>query len=186
MATPFSRTIRSLSTDNYYISLVGLGAAILLALIWTHWFITTPIVSYEISEQVYVTSKESLTSLFPSTRGVTKKVQVIRQRIIYAEFQNEAIEKIRSGQAAFVHIFGNSRPISATVVNVIYPTVGSSKGTVVLQASIDAAKPNPFFDGEGGKVQIEVEHITPATFVLRASGLLTETPPLSVSPQKYQ
>ncbi len=184
MATPFSRTIRSLSTDNYYSSLVGLSIAILLALIWTHWFLTAPIVSYEISEQVNVTSKESLTSQFPNTAGGAKRVQVIRQRIIHAEFQNEALEKIRPGQAAFLRLSGISRPISATVINVIYPTIGS-KGTVVLLASIDAAKPNPFIEGEGGKVQIDVEHITPAAFILKASGLLTETPPLSVSPQNW-
>lgn len=184
MATPFSRTIRSLSTDNYYSSLVGLGIAILLALIWTHWFITAPIVSYEISEQVNITSKESLTSQFTNTAGVAKRVQIIRQRIIHAEFKKEALEKIRPGQAAFLRISGISHPISATVINVIYPTIGS-KGTVILLASIDAAKPNPFIEGEGGKVQIDVEHITPAAFILKASGLLTETPPLSVSPQNW-
>ena len=55
--------------------------------------------------------------------------------------------------------------------------------TVVLRAGIDVTAPNPFKEGGGGEVKIEVEHITPAILVLRASGLLTETAPVSYSSQ---
>ncbi len=185
MATPFSRTIRSLQTDNYYTSLAGLLAAIVLAVLWAHWFLTAQITSYEISPDVTMTAEENLISQFPRTGMGAKKVQVIRQRIINAEFGQQALKSIHPGQAAFLRLNGKigkqTGPLPATVINVIQPT-GPKKGTVVLRAEIDAAAPNPFSENEGGEVKIEVEHVTPAALVLRASGLLTETPPLSASP----
>jgi hypothetical protein len=186
MATPFSRTTRSLHTDNYYISLIGLGAAILLAIMWSKWFFTAPITSYEVSQQVYVTGKENFVSQFPETgRGV--RVQLVRRRIIVAEFPQKAIENIHLGQLATIRLKGKigkqTGPIPATVINV-KDAVGLEKGKVELRANINADAPNPFKEGEALNVKIEVEHVTPVTLVLRASGLLTETPPLSVSPQR--
>jgi len=55
------------------------------------------------------------------------------------------------------------------------------KASVELRAEIDTTVPNPFQEGEGGEVKIEIDHVTLAVLMLRASGLLTETPPLSSS-----
>ncbi|MDM8560046.1 hypothetical protein [Candidatus Parabeggiatoa sp. HSG14] len=186
MATPFSRTTRSLDTDNYYISLIGLGIAILLAIVWGNWFFTATITSYEVSQKVYVTDKEDFVSQFPKKgRGV--RVQLVRRRQILAEFPQKAIENIHPGQLAYVRLKGKigkqAGPIPATVTNV-KGAIGLEKGKVELRADINADAQNPFKKGEALNVKIEVEHVTPATLVLRASGLLTDAPSLSVSPQQ--
>jgi len=186
MATPFSRTIRSLQIDNYYISLAGLLVAILLLVMWGYWFFTAKMTFYESSQSVSVTGKEFLTHQFPKMDSQVTRAQVIRERLIIAEFPSESPETIKVGQTAFVRLDGKvgkkTGTIPATVVNVIHP-VGQEEETVVLRAGIDVAAPNPFKEGGGGEVKIEVEHLTPATLVLRASGLLTETAPVSYSSQ---
>jgi hypothetical protein len=186
MATPFSRTIHSLQIDNYYTSLAGLLVAKLLLVMWGYWFFTAKITFFESSQAVSVTGKEFLTHQFPKADSQVIRVQVIRERLIIAEFPSESSETIKVGQAAFIRLDGKvgkkTGIIPATVVNIIHP-VGQEKETVVLRAGIDAAAPNPFKEGRGGEVKIEVEHLTPATLVLRASGLQTETAPVSYSSQ---
>jgi hypothetical protein len=130
MATPFSRTIRSLQIDNYYISLAGLLVAILLLVIWGYWFFTAKIVFYESSQAVSVTGQEFLTHKFPKTDSQIIRAQVIRERLIIAEFPFEPPETIKVGQAAFIRLDGKvgkkTGPIPATVVNIIHP-VGQEK-----------------------------------------------------------
>jgi hypothetical protein len=41
----------------------------------------------------------------------------------------------------------------------------------------------PFQDKLTGRVEVEVEHLSPATLVMRASGQFLDTPPVSLSPQ---
>ena len=184
MATPFSRTIRSLEIDNYYMALTGLLVAILLLIIWGHWFFTARITFYENSQTISVTDKEVLVHKFPKTGTQVIRAQIIRERLITAEFPSDSSETIKAGQSAFVRLDGKigkkTGLIPATVVNV---THGQDKETVILRASIDASAPNPFKKGKGGEVKIEVEQVTPVTLVLRASGLLTETAPISYSSQ---
>ncbi|RKZ88877.1 MAG: hypothetical protein DRR19_12055 [Candidatus Parabeggiatoa sp. nov. 1] len=155
MATPFSRTTRSLQADNNY-SQVGLLVAILLAMMWVHWFLTAEIMSYEVSQALYVTDKEKLRRQFSQDLGA-KRVQTIRNRLVVAEFPPKVMASIHPWQRAFVQLEKRTTLIPATVVNV---SAGPTKGTVELRAEIDAAVPNPFETGEGGEVKIEVENVT--------------------------
>ena len=184
MATPFSRTIRSIQIDTYYLSLAGLLVAIMLAILWGHWFLNAHVTSYEISQNVYVTDKEKIIGKFYQTGDGTMREQFSRQRIIVAGFPKKSFKNIQVGQIAYVMLDGKIgtqiSQIPATVVDVIYKDE-QKQGTVVLQTDIKATAPNPFEEGGGGEVRIEVDYVTPATLVLRASGLLTETAPLSSS-----
>ncbi|MDM8562090.1 hypothetical protein QUF54_01930, partial [Candidatus Marithioploca araucensis] len=106
--------------------------------------------------------------------------ETIRNRLIFAQFPKKTLDKIHTGQRALIRLDRTGKQtIQATVIN-----VEQKKASVELRAEINATVPNPFQKGEGGEVKIEVEHVTPAVLVLRASGLLTETPPLSSS-QRY-
>lgn len=187
MASPFSRTMRSLQTDNFYISLAGLITAIVLAIMWGSWFFMAQVTLHEVSQNVQVTDKESVVTEFPSdAHGVTQRTQSTRRRVVVADFPPEAMETIRPGQVALLRLEGKigkqTGTIPAIVINVTSHPRGG--GLVELLAEIDANAPNPFEEGVGGEVKIEVEYITPAALVMRASGLFVDTPPTSFSPQK--
>lgn len=187
MASPFSQTMRSLQADNFYLTIGGLIVAIVLAVVWGHWFFTAEVTFYETSQSVRVTDKESVVSLFPSDAGgAAQRALNLRRRLVVAEFPPEALESIRSGQMAFLHLEGKvgkqAGAIPAVVANV-FPASQKQKGHIEFIAEIDAEAPNPFEEGVGGEVKVEVDYITPAKLVMRASGLFVDTPPTSSSPQ---
>lgn len=187
MAISFSRSIRSLQYDNNSISLAGLLAAILLAVIWGHWFFTATIVSYETSHEVYVTAQEDAISQFVQEGGASR-IQTTWRRIIIAKFPSAAMTRIQPEQLAWLRLDSQAGkqqgPIPAEVIQVIN-SPGATTGTVILRTKIKANQPHFFEQGQGGEITIEVENTTPAGLVLQASGLLVETPPLSVSPQPH-
>ncbi len=186
MATPFSRTIRSLQNDSNLISIAGLLIAILLTIIWFYWFFTAPIISYEVSQEVYVTDQRDTISWFPSRSAGARRVKTLQRRIIVAKFPAEVMKRIQLDQLALLRLDGKMGkqigPIPAKVVKVI-DSLGTEPGTVELRTEMAADKPDPLEEGQSGKVIIEVENVTPARLILRASGLFATTPPLSVSPQ---
>ncbi len=187
MSSPFSRTMRSLKSDNFYVSLAGLFVAAVLLILWGIWFFTAKVTFYEVSRNVHVTNKESVVTEFPSDmRGVVQRTLATRTRVVMADFPAEAMETIKPGQAALLNLDGKigkqTGAISAIVSNVTYLPQGG--GRIELLAETDANAPNPLEEGIGGEVKIEVEYITPVALVMRASGLFVDTPPTSFSPQK--
>ena len=182
MATPFSHTIHSINIDTHYLSLIGLSSTIILAILWGNWFLTAQITTYETSKKVYVTGKEIMPRHFSQNNNLGIREQITRQRIIVAEFSPESVKNIKEGQIAYIQL--NSRigrqtgSIPATVVDIQHI---KGKDIVVLQAILDSTVPNPYEKGGGGEVKIEVGYVTPATVILNASGLLTDTAPLSSS-----
>ena len=185
MANPFSQTMRSLHTDNFRVSLIGLITAIALGAVWGYWFFTAKVTFYETSKSVHVTNNEAIVTEFPSDRGaVTQRTFSIRRRVVVVRFSPEAMETIRRDQTAFLRLDGKIGKqvgaIPARVTDITYLPQGG--GRVELLAEVKADAPNPFEEGVGGEAKIEVEYVTPVLLVLRASGLLTETAPTSFSP----
>lgn len=181
MATPFSNTLRSLDADQGPWPLTGLITAMLLAAVWGYWLFSAGLVSYESSRALTVSSETRQRSHFP--RGETR-TQTFSRQTLSAQFSPAAATNIHPGQRAFVRWDDTATPVSATVRRVENRPGFGPPGrpiTVILNAETDAAA--AFVPGGAGEVKIEVEHRTPATVILQASGLLTETPPLSVSPQ---
>ncbi len=180
MATPFSHTVRSIKFDNYYFSLAGLLTAIILAIIWGNWFLTAQITYYEDSQKIYVTDKENLLRQFPQTSDAGIREQIIRQRVIVAEFPPNSVKNIKQGQIAYIQLDGQIGQQTGSIIATV-EDMQSIKGReiIILQANIDSTAPNPFEKGGGGKVKIEVGHITPVAMILNASGLLSKTAPLS-------
>ena len=184
MANPFSRTTRAIQVDNFYVSLIGLSVATILALAWGWWFFKSEVTMYETSQAISVTNKESLETQFVDDGPRTK---TFRKRIVTANFQTEALQRIRPGQGALLRLDGRlgkqAGAIPAIVLTVDRPD-GKRLGKVELLTMMDADAPNPFETGIGGEVKVEVEYVTPAILVMRASGMFVDTPPTSYSPQK--
>ncbi|GEM_PF-1628477 len=187
MSTPFSRTIRSLEfeSSNNYLSQIGLLITILLALLWGQWFFTAPMLSYEVSHEVSVTNEEDTIIHIPQDRVGAVRPQLFQKRTIMAKFPSKVIESIQPGQSAFLRLEGKgkSRGAIAVVVAEIMNSSDPETGIVKLHTMIESAKSYPFTGDEQGEISIEYHRGVPAYLVLRASGLLTETPPVSISPQ---
>ena len=145
MATPFSRTLRSLYADNFrgtsWLALLGLLA---LAL-WFSWFFLAQIDLYETSQSATIGTPNKITALFPlSTTG-----------------------HIRPGQTAQVQLDGLPGNIPARVAQADQTLQG-------LQVSLDLqpipGSPVQLQPGLKGTVKIETEKASPAALVLRAIG----------------
>jgi len=184
MATPFSRTTRSLENSNHYLSQIGLSITILLAFLWGHWFFTAPILAYEISHEVSITHEESTTTRIPQNHVGAVRPQLFQSRTLIAVFPPKVMEGIQPGQSAFLRLEGEGKPRGAipAVVAEIIDSPDSEKGLVKLHTLIENDKSYPFTGDERGEISIERQRGVPAHLVLYASGLLTETPPVSVSP----
>jgi len=164
MSIAFSRSMRSLKADSFRPALVGLLVAMALLTAWIAWFFLARITLYETGQIVH------------TTKG----------GIVVAEFPSETLGRIQYGQPALLRLDGTigdqARTIPAIVTNVASQ---SQEGCVEVKlfAPVNATAPVPLQDGLTGQVEIEVEHVSPATFVMRASGQLIDTPPVSLSPQ---
>lgn len=173
MATPFSRTIRSLETEHGSWPMLVLGSAMLLALLWGHWFFSARLISYAVSDEVYVTAREGRLSRFGAPHS-GRRIEYFKEYLIVAKFPPDALASIHAGQKAWLRLAGDEAagPVAAEVV-------GTAQGTAQLRAELPEAVPLI----RVGAVRIETASATPALLVLRASGLLTESPRLSASPQ---
>ena len=169
MAIPFAQSMRSLHADRGTPSLAGLGIAIVLLAAWSVWFFWAPITRYETGTIVRTT----------------------RDGNVVAEFPAQALDAIAQGQTAYIRLHGalasQVGAIPALVASVIGPT-SNTLNTDTFQVSlfvqwdaVSAAIPAPEFVGE---VEVEVESVSPATLVARASGQFVDTPSVSFSPQR--
>ena len=164
MSIAFSRSMRSLRADRFRPALVGLLFAMVLLAVWAAWFFLARITLYETS----------------------KTVRVTKGGIVVTDFPPEALGRIQRGQRALLRLDGaigdQTGTIPAIVTNV---TSQGEEGQVRVElfALVDAT-PIPLQDGLTGQVEIEVEYVSPAVLVMRASGQFLDTPQISLSPQK--
>ena len=164
MSIPFSRSMRSLKADSFRPALVGLLLAMALLIAWAAWFFLARITLYE-TGQIVLTTKGG---------------------IVVADFSPEAPGRIQRGQPALLRldgVIGDQAGAPPAIVTNVTNQAQEGRVWVELVAPVSAAFPVPLQDGLTGRVEIEVEHISPATFVMRASGQLIDTPPVSLSPQ---
>ncbi|MBN1486787.1 MAG: hypothetical protein JW981_04045 [Anaerolineae bacterium] len=165
MSIPFSRSMRSLQADSSRPTLFGMGLAAILMAAWLAWFFLGNITIYESSQSAKVTP----------------------DGYIIAQFSPESLAKIKQGQYALLRINGTPSEDAYTrlaVVTDTYPAIPEKEGQVKLFILLDEVTPVPPPAGTTGQVDIEVEYISPALLVMRASGQFLDTPLVSVSPQK--
>lgn len=157
MATPFARSLRSLNVDSLYTSLVGLLVVMILLVIWGVWFFGAKISLYQSSDQA----------------------QVSHLLYVTAQFPGEQAGQIKLGQAATFYpgdiVQAPDGPIPA-VVTEVRPTVGGpTEVTLALRPERRLSTSLP--PGLTGRVEIEVERVSPASFALRRGGLAASAPP---------
>ncbi len=189
MATPFPCTIRSLDLDraDSEVARIGLLVAILLCFLWGLWFLTAPVLSYQVTRAVSVTQEEDTIVRTPQEGGGAIRPQLFRRRGILATFPTEATQNIQLGQAAFLRLAGagQARGAIPAVVAEIKPSTTPGKITVKLYTLQEGNHPYPFTGNELGEVTIERPSDIPIGLVFRALGVSTETPPVSLSPAPH-
>ncbi len=165
MSISFSRSMRSLNADSLRPSLVGLVVAILLLVAWATWFFLAQITLYETGQIVDQT----------------------RDGTIVANFPPEAQGRIYQGQSALLRFDAapesQTGPISAIVTDVANSVQEGQLQVELFALPDDTASQAPLQNGLTGQVEIEIEHISPATLVMRSSGQLFDTQPVSLDSQ---
>lgn len=163
MSLPFSRSIRSVNIDSYRASRIAmvLALAVLLALII--WFFAMKVTIYEYSTELSYSGGEVITARFPM----------------------EEIKKISPGQPAIVQIDTGPNQGSVTLPALV---VGTETKTGTAELIILSNQPDqiPVDEELIGHAQVEVEYITPANLVRRASGKYVNNSQFPVSPQEIE
>lgn len=187
MASAFSRTMRSVQSDRFSIAVAGLIIAVVLAVVWGKWFFTAQVTFYETSQRLSVAAHETVVTDFPSdARGSAQRATKTRIRHVIAEFPLEARDRVKPGQPAFVSLMTTAGKHAGAIPAVVVDLSEDHQRHLLhveLTAMLDADRPNPFEEGAKGEVKIETRYATPATLMMQASGLFTETPSTTFSPQ---
>jgi hypothetical protein len=155
VANPFSRTTRSLKTDGHRTALLALLVAVLLLAIWGLWFFAAGIPVHQSSENAQLTGSQRVMALFPSGSGNAIK------RGQEASFYPEGADWAQAG------------PIPAAVSDIAtQPDTDQVQVELVLR--VGHGLPAPLRTGMKGRVEIELERVSPATMVLRSGGLVDQ------------
>jgi len=178
MATPFSHSMRAVHQDSSYANLVGLSIAILLIILWLLWFFLAPITLYTTGTIVQVTRSDSIIATFP--QQAVDQIHPNQHARVWPQL-------VTSTEASADTQEQSDQSISATVLEILGST-DNNQILVELHGRWNRATANFISDSETrdavvGTVEIEVETVSPATLVSRASGQLVDTPTLSFSPQ---
>ena len=161
MSTYFARSMRSLTADSYRPPLVGVVIASLIFLAWGAWFVLAPI-------PVFVTGRIS------STTG---------DGMVIATFDSANGPQLQVGQSAVIIPDGTAAAggrITATVTDVANE---QGKTQVTLYAKLTPDNVNAFAAPLQGKGAVEVERVSLAILVFRASSQFVNPPAISLTPQ---
>jgi hypothetical protein len=172
MTIPFSQSMRSLQVDRGTSSRVGLVAALILLLLWAIWFFWAPITRYETGTIARIDRDGRVIATFPAT----------------------ALTHIWQGQRAYIRPQGvpvdERRPIPAVVANLLDPIAGADfqVSFSIQWDAIDTVSARLLEQAPAGEVVVEVERVSPATLVARASGQFLApgdtSGTISLSPQR--
>lgn len=152
LSLQFSRSIRVLRLDTFRAARLGLALGALLMLALIVWFFLARVALYEVS-----------TSIQSSTVKLGSETQMT------ATFSDEAIGRIRSGQSAWLRLESGADGQPMRLPALIYdvPPEGSKVVFVVLApdtpGDLNAERLK-------GRLEVQVESVTPAQLVLRSSG----------------
>ncbi len=164
MALPFARSTRALHTDRPYPALAVLVIAILLLGLWAVWFFWAPITLYETGQIVSTT----------------------RRGTLVATFSAQAVDRVQAGQLALLRSQSEQTKqgegIPALVMEVRNKVV-NGQIQADLAPLLDQQSNGDLLKDFKGQVEVEVEHISPAQMVWRASGQGVNTNGVLVNPQ---
>lgn len=161
MTLPFSRSVRSLDIDSYRASRIGMILAIVVMILLLLWFFFAKVTLFEISSDISLTEDGHVVANFP----------------------NEAIRRIKPGQPAILRAQVGPDQATLTLSAIVIRTDRTSGQAEIVVLSEEGAV-IPLLEELSGQVQVEVEYVTPATLVRRASGSYLNNSQFPVSPQE--
>ena len=172
MALPFSQSMRALQADRAVSTMVGLAIGLPLLVLWGIWFFWAPITRYETGRVI----------------GLTRDGRVV------AEFSTQATDAIRQGQPAYIRLHvpstinatAGTGSVAAAIESVpaIVANVLGRSAPDRVQISFTPQIYTPALEPAlAGEVAVEVERVSPATLVARATGQWVDTAPVTFSPQ---
>jgi hypothetical protein len=149
--------------DGFRPSIIGLVLGIIVVFSLLVWFFLAQVTLYRSSETA---------TLSP-------------EGMISAEFPSETIAQIQPGQSGVwrMETGQDQRPVAIPVI--VYE-IHPGGNQVTFYATDTTALPDPIPEGLKGRVDVEVEYVTPADLVLRASGKFLEGSRIPTSPQVQQ
>lgn len=147
MSIPFSRSLRSLSLDSYRPARIGLVLGMVLLLVLILWFFFAKITIYQSSEGAIIDESGQIT----------------------AEFSPQAIAQITPGQTAILRLAGHGDQQLISIPAIVYD-LNSDNHEVIFYITDPSGLPESIPEGLTGRVDVEVEHISPFELVMRATG----------------
>lgn len=163
LSLQFSRSLRSLRVDSFRISRLGLLFSIILMMGLLAWFFLAKITLYENSTSIQLRS----------------------DGMIEAGFSEEGLRRIREGQSVVLRIDRGADQSSLTIPGMVYDT-RLVKDKVILYVYSDTLKEALINGKLTGRAEVEVEYVTPAQLLVRATGKYLEgSNQIPVSPQTF-
>ena len=153
MAIPFARATRSLAADSFRYTLIALITAMLLLVLWGYWFATSSIRFYETSEDVQIDDSGLVNALFPKEYS---QVIVRGQHAVF--YPDGGVDGRRTGLPA--------------VVTDVTHQLQSEQAQVSLILLEDRSRSFWPTAGSTGKVEIELEEMSPMQLIIRQSGFM--------------
>lgn len=153
IAVDYTKSTFSIEADNLLLKLMGAGLLMLLMLAWISWFFFASLTFYE-----------------------TAQATMQPNGIVTAEFSKNRISRLNYEQAAFFQSQNSSG--QAALIPLRIAKIDTKSGKVQLRPlNYNRDQKNTLVQWSRkqsmvGQVKIGVEQMTPATFMLRAAGLI--------------
>lgn len=164
MSLQFSRSMRVLRLDTFRATRIGLILAAVNMVILTLWFFFARVTLYEVTTQ-----------LQPGAEG----------RVV-ATFPAESVGRVRMGQSAWLRLDPGAEGQAARFPAMIYdlPPGGNKAEVIILDNQFPSGPNAAALPAEKlkGQLEVEVEYVTPAQLVMRASGRFLSQNQTQVSP----
>lgn len=161
MSTQFSRSMRSLKSDHFRASIIGMILLIVIIMLLIIWFFGAKTTLYEHSADVKLSPNGQFS----------------------AKFEDQAMERIQSGQHAVLKVKSGGDLNSVSVPAIVIGTQPESN-QVVFVIVADEVSMDIFQEGVKGEVEVEVEALTPAELVMQSSGAFSNQADIPLSPQQ--
>jgi hypothetical protein len=158
----FSRSLRSLKSDSFRASRIGLVLAIIFVIALLIWFFFAKVTLYEVSTNIELTSDGH----------------------IFAKFSEEGVKRISVGQTAIIRLEGKKNQQKINLPALVVDT--SKKDKIEIYPLAHSLPEELEMDTIKGQVDVEVEYVKPVEMVLRTSGNFMNQSQIPVSPQTYQ
>ena len=99
-----------------------------------------------------------------SITEISQSARINKDSTVVADFEPQALARIQPGQSAFLHLEGKTEPIKTVVTDVWEEQI-----RLIIPQDSGLTRKDSIT-----QVEVEVEHTSPASLVMRASGLLKE------------